>query len=78
MITFRESRKQAVNFMNKNILLVEDDERMKEIVTDYFSKEDFRIIEAVNGREALELFELEVIDLVLLDIMIPRWLVRLQ
>jgi len=58
--------------MNKNILLVEDDERMREIVTDYFSREDFRIIEAVNGREALELFESEPIDLVLLDIMIPE------
>lgn len=58
--------------MNKNILLVEDDIRMREIVVDYFSKEDFRVIVAENGRKAMELFGIEPIDLVLLDIMIPE------
>jgi DNA-binding response OmpR family regulator len=58
--------------MNKNILLVEDDARMREIVKDYFSKEDFQIYEAENGREALELYESQEINLVLLDIMIPQ------
>lgn len=58
--------------MNKNVLLVEDDARIREIVVDYFSKEDFQIFEAENGREALELFELQKVDLVLLDIMIPE------
>jgi DNA-binding response OmpR family regulator len=58
--------------MNKNILLVEDDARLREIVTDYFSKDSFQILEAENGREALEIFESKEIDLVLLDIMIPE------
>ncbi|MDR3600460.1 MAG: response regulator transcription factor, partial [Desulfosporosinus sp.] len=58
--------------MSKNILLVEDDARMREIVSDYFSKEDFQILEAENGREALELFEAQEVNLVLLDIMIPE------
>ncbi|SPF55434.1 Transcriptional regulatory protein SrrA [Candidatus Desulfosporosinus infrequens] len=58
--------------MSKNILLVEDDARMREIVNDYFSKEDFQILEAENGREALELFEAQEVNLVLLDIMIPE------
>lgn len=58
--------------MYKSILLVEDDIRMREIVCDYFAKEDFRMIEADNGREALEQFEHQEIHLVLLDIMIPE------
>ncbi|MDR3539912.1 MAG: response regulator transcription factor, partial [Desulfosporosinus sp.] len=58
--------------MSKNILLVEDDALMREIVNDYFSKEDFQIFEAENGREALELFEAQEVNLVLLDIMIPE------
>lgn len=58
--------------MNKKILLVEDDDRIREIVIDYFSKEGFRIIEAEDGRSALDFFETEKIELVILDIMIPK------
>jgi DNA-binding response OmpR family regulator len=57
--------------VNKNILLVEDDERMREIVTDYFVKEGFKVFQAENGKEALEIFEEETIHLILLDIMLP-------
>lgn len=56
----------------KNILLVEDDANMREIVTDYFSNDGFRVIETDNGREALELFETNSVQLVLLDVMIPE------
>lgn len=58
--------------MNKTILIVEDDSRMREIVSDYFLKEGFKMLESEDGREALELFETNNIDLVILDIMIPE------
>lgn len=58
--------------MNKNILLVEDDERMREIVADYFLKEDFHIFEAEDGRQAMDIFKEEDISLIILDIMIPE------
>lgn len=58
--------------MYKNILLVEDDVRMREILCDYFAKEDFKIFEADNGKKALEIFVEQEIHLVLLDIMIPE------
>lgn len=58
--------------MSKNILLVEDDVRMREIINDYFSIEGFQIFETDNGREALEIFEGHKFNLVLLDIMIPE------
>ncbi|WML33371.1 response regulator transcription factor [Clostridium sp. OS1-26] len=58
--------------MSRNILLVEDDERMREIVADYFAREDFHIFEAENGRQAMDIFEKEEINLIILDIMIPK------
>lgn len=53
------------------ILLVEDEERMQEIVVDYFKIKDCQIICASNGIEALEIIQEEKFDLVLLDIMMP-------
>ncbi|MGD8192596.1 response regulator transcription factor [Brevibacillus ginsengisoli] len=58
--------------MMKNILLVEDENRMREIVTDYFKQENWNIYECDNGRQALDLFSSYQMDLVILDIMIPK------
>lgn len=58
--------------MSRNLLLIEDEKRMREILIDYFKHEDFTIFEAVNGREALDIFEYNNIHLVILDIMIPE------
>ncbi|WP_069999111.1 response regulator transcription factor [Cellulosilyticum sp. I15G10I2] len=58
--------------MYRNLLLVEDEKRMREILVDYFKREDFTILEASSGREALDLFESNNIHLVILDIMIPE------
>ncbi len=58
--------------MNRNLLIIEDEKRMREILVDYFKKEDYHIFEAENGREALSLFENNTIHLVILDIMIPE------
>ncbi|MFD1887788.1 response regulator transcription factor [Paenibacillus wenxiniae] len=58
--------------MNKTILLVEDDILMREFMTDYFKKDGWNVLEANNGREALELFEQHELDLIVLDIMMPE------
>lgn len=58
--------------MKKSILLVEDDVLMREFMTDYFKKDDWHVLEAANGREALELFEQHELDLIVLDIMMPE------
>ena len=58
--------------MSKTVLLVEDDARIREIVSDYFIKEGFSIIEAADGQEALALFDAQEVKLVILDIMIPQ------
>lgn len=58
--------------MNENVLLVEDEPRYREIVSDYFKKEGFVIHEAANGKDAMEIFDEKEISLVILDIMIPK------
>lgn len=58
--------------MNKTVLLVEDERRLREIVSDYFRNEGFEVIEAEDGKKALELFAEHEIDLIMLDIMLPE------
>ena len=58
--------------MKRRILLVEDDMLMREFITDYFKKEQWEVYEAENGRLALEIFEQNSIDLIVLDIMMPE------
>ncbi len=54
------------------VLLVEDEKRMREIVATYFISEGYNVLEASNGLEAIEIYEQEEVDLVLLDIMMPQ------
>mgnify|MGYP001045173758 CR=1 FL=1 len=54
-----------------SVLIVEDEVLVREIIVDYFEKEGWQIFEAQNGREALEQYERNSIDLVILDIMLP-------
>lgn len=58
--------------MKRSILLVEDDMLMREFITDYFKNEQWEVYEAENGRLALEIFEQNSIDLIVLDIMMPE------
>ena len=57
--------------MRKNILIVEDEIRIRFLLRDYFQKEGFLVYEAENGKEALEIFKNNKIDLIILDIMMP-------
>lgn len=58
--------------MHRKLLLVEDDARMREIISDYFKNDQWTVLEAEDGWQALELFEQTAVDLILLDIMIPE------
>lgn len=55
-----------------NILVVEDEERIRKLITKYLTLEGYFVLEAVNGKEALEIFEREVVDLIVLDLMLPE------
>ena len=55
----------------KRILFVEDDDMLREITALILRKYHFEVVEAVNGVEALQLYN-ESIDLVLTDIIMPK------
>ncbi|CAM3490935.1 response regulator transcription factor [Paenibacillus lupini] len=56
----------------KTILIVEDEEILREISKDYFLSEGYKVIEAANGKAALLLFQEHEVDLIVLDIMLPE------
>ncbi|MGL4990751.1 MAG: response regulator transcription factor [Sarcina sp.] len=58
--------------MNKNILIVEDELRIRILLRDYLRKDGFIITEASDGEDALKNFSENNIDLVILDIMMPK------
>ncbi|SUY46936.1 response regulator with CheY-like receiver domain and winged-helix DNA-binding domain [Clostridium putrefaciens] len=59
--------------MKKQILIVEDEIRMRMLLKDYFEKEDFDILEADNGITALNIFKNNEnsLSLIILDLMMP-------
>ncbi len=54
-----------------NILICDDEKDIVNALKIYLSDPDYRIYEAYNGKEALQLIEKEEIHLLLLDIMMP-------
>ncbi len=58
---------------NIKILIVEDEDRMRRLIRDYLKKEGYNVIEAEDGKLALEKFFNDDIDLVILDIMLPEY-----
>jgi DNA-binding response OmpR family regulator len=60
--------------MNKlKILVVDDESRMRKLVKDFLVKENYEVLEAGDGSEALDIFfDNNDIALVLLDVMMPK------
>lgn len=58
--------------MDKTILIVEDDERMRVLIRDYLVNESFTVLEAENGFKALKKLAGQKADLIILDIMMPE------
>lgn len=57
--------------MMETILVVDDEERIRNLVSIYLKKEQYNIIQAENGSEAIDIFNKNKIDLVILDVMMP-------
>ena len=57
--------------MNSQILIVEDEPKLREVLCDYFRSKGERPTQAADGLQALELLQARTFDAVLLDILIP-------
>ena len=55
------------------ILIVDDESRMRKLIGDFLINNNFDIIEAVDGEDALKVFySTKGIDLIILDVMMPK------
>ena len=55
------------------ILVVDDETRMRKLVRDFLVKQDYDVLEAGDGEEAVEIFyDKKDISLIILDVMMPK------
>ena len=55
------------------ILVVDDESRMRKLVSDFLVKQNFEVVEAADGEEALDKFYADKeIALIILDVMMPK------
>src|ERR671912_1603498 len=54
------------------VLLVDDEESVQKLLSYPLEREGFRVVQARDGEEALERFRAERVDLVVLDLMLPK------
>ena len=55
------------------IMVVDDESRMRKLVRDFLVRQNFEVIEAEDGEQALDLFyQDKKIDLIILDVMMPK------
>ena len=57
---------------NTNILLVEDDQELNELLTEFLQLEDFNVTSTFDGAEGLEQALKGDFDAIVLDIMLPK------
>ena len=64
--------------MNSRLLIIDDDEKLNLLLTDYLGEMGFEVLSAVLPEEGLQLLEHENPDLVILDVMLPEMVARIQ
>ncbi|RAL22552.1 response regulator transcription factor [Thermoflavimicrobium daqui] len=55
----------------KRVLVVDDEEKIREVVVSYLDNEGYQVVEAASGEEAMEVIGRHPLDLVILDLMLP-------
>ena len=59
---------------DKMILIVDDESRIRKLIKDFIEQEEYSVLEAADGEEAVEQFESNInkVKLVILDVMMPK------
>lgn len=59
---------------DKMILIVDDESRIRKLIKDFIEQEEYSVLEAADGEEAVEQFEANInkVKLVILDVMMPK------
>lgn len=58
--------------LEKKILVVDDEKEIRNLLDIYLSNEGYKVVKASDGEEALNIVESDNIQLIVLDIMIPK------
>lgn len=58
--------------IKERILVVDDEQEIRELIEIYLKSEGYETIKAANGEEALKIINEEELDLIILDIMMPK------
>lgn len=73
-LDYERSGKEGAVIVIKKILIADDEARMRRLVSDFLKREGFQILEAADGREALQKFDEDPsISLLILDVMMPAY-----
>lgn len=54
------------------LLIVDDEEKIRQVIREYAEFHGFTVLEAQDGMEAVNLTRLRTVDLILMDVMMPR------
>lgn len=54
-----------------NVLAVDDEKKIRDVISDYLKYKGMTVLTAENGRQALEMFDTKTIDFIILDLMLP-------
>lgn len=55
-----------------NILIIEDEKKISKIIKNYLEKDGYNVLQAYDGQEGLDTFYSNDVDLIILDLMIPK------
>ncbi len=70
--TLQSTESRPLKADSVTILVVDDEPVNVQVLTNHLSLNHYQVLQAFNGPEALEILEQEAVQLVLLDVMMPR------
>lgn len=72
LILSRDATSEVGDVAQQRILVVEDETRIAQVVSAYLERDGYRVLQAYDGRRALDLAKSEAPDLIVLDLMLPE------
>ena len=72
MVETKKNEVQENEMQDTKILIVDDEQNIVDLISAYLKKEEYQVITANDGEDALEMARQHDPDLIILDIMLPR------